>query len=27
DLVVTLDRRHFGVIRSTQGRSFRLFPD
>ncbi len=27
DLVVTLDRRHFDVIRSTQGRAFRLLPD
>jgi len=26
DLVVTLDRRHFGVIRSSQGRPFRLLP-
>jgi predicted nucleic acid-binding protein len=27
DLVVTLDRRHFGAIRSSQGSSFRLLPD
>lgn len=26
DLIVTLDRRHFGAIRSAQGRSFRLLP-
>lgn len=27
DLIVTLDRRHFGAIRSAQGRPFRLLPD
>ena len=27
DLIVTLDRRHFGVIRSPRGRSFRLMPE
>lgn len=27
DLVVTLDRRHFGAIRSPAGRSFRLLPE
>lgn len=27
DLIVTLDRRHFGAIRSPQGRSFRLMPE
>lgn len=27
DLVVTLDRRHFGVIRSSRGRPFRLLPE
>ena len=27
DLIVTLDRRHFGAIRSPQGRSFRLLPE
>ncbi len=27
DLIVTLDRRHFGAVRSSAGRSFRLLPD
>ena len=27
DLVVTLDRRHFGAIRTLGGRSFRLLPE
>ena len=27
DLIITLDRRHFGAIRSPQGRSFRLLPE
>ena len=27
DLIVTLDRRHFGAIRSPRGRSFRLLPE
>ncbi len=27
DLIVTLDRRHFGALRSAQGRPFRLLPD
>jgi predicted nucleic acid-binding protein len=27
DLVLTLDRRHFGVIHSPAGRRFRLLPD
>ncbi len=27
DLIVTLDRRHFGAIRSSSGRPFRLLPD
>jgi hypothetical protein len=27
DLVVTLDRRHFGAIRSPRGRAFRLLPE
>ncbi len=27
DLIVTLDRRHFGAIRSMQGRPFHLLPD
>lgn len=27
DLIVTLDRRHFGAIRSAQGRPYRLLPD
>ena len=27
DLIVTLDRRHFGAIRSAQGRPFLLLPD
>lgn len=27
DLIVTLDRRHFGSIRSPRGRSFRLLPE
>jgi predicted nucleic acid-binding protein len=27
DLIVTLDRRHFGALRSTKGRPFRLLPD
>ncbi len=27
DLVVTLDRRHFGVIQSPTGRPFRLLPE
>ena len=27
DVVVTLDRRHFGAIRSPGGRSFRLLPE
>ena len=27
DLIVTLDRRHFGAIRSPQGRTFRLLPE
>ena len=26
DLIVTLDRRHFGAIRMTDGRAFRLLP-
>lgn len=26
DLVVTLDRRHFGVVRSPAGRTFRILP-
>ena len=26
DLIVTLDRRHFGVVRSPEGRRFRLLP-
>jgi predicted nucleic acid-binding protein len=27
DLIVTLDRRHFGAIRTPGGRSFRLLPE
>ena len=27
DLVITLDRRHFGAIRTLDGRPFRLLPD
>jgi len=27
DLIVTLDRRHFGAIRSLKGRTFRLLPE
>jgi predicted nucleic acid-binding protein len=27
DVVVTLDRRHFGVIRTRSGRAFRIFPE
>lgn len=27
DLIVTLDRRHFGAIRMSDGRPFRLLPD
>jgi hypothetical protein len=27
DLIVTLDQRHFGAIRSPRGRSFRLLPE
>jgi predicted nucleic acid-binding protein len=27
DLIVTLDRRHFGAIRSPSGRAFRLLPE
>lgn len=27
DLIITLDRRHFGAIRSPQGRTFRLLPE
>ena len=27
DLIITLDRRHFGAIRSPQGRTFRILPD
>ena len=27
DLIVTLDRRHFGVVQSPRGRSFRLLPE
>ena len=27
DVIVTLDRRHFGAIRSAPGRPFRLLPD
>ncbi|MDQ7857690.1 MAG: PIN domain-containing protein [Armatimonadota bacterium] len=27
DLIVTLDRRHFGAIRSAHGRPYRLLPD
>jgi predicted nucleic acid-binding protein len=27
DLIVTLDRRHFGAIRMNNGRPFRLLPD
>ena len=27
DLIVTLDRRHFGAIRAPNGRPFRLLPD
>lgn len=27
DLIVTLDRRHFGAIQSPRGRSFRLLPE
>jgi len=27
DLIITLDRRHFGAIRSPQGRSFQLLPE
>lgn len=27
DLIVTLDRRHFGAIRSPMGRAFRLLPE
>lgn len=27
DLIITLDRRHFGAIRSPQGRTFRILPE
>ena len=27
DLIVTLDRRHFGAVRSPRGRSFQLLPE
>jgi predicted nucleic acid-binding protein len=27
DLIVTLDRRHFGALRSTTGRAYRLLPE
>jgi predicted nucleic acid-binding protein len=27
DVVVTLDRRHFGTVRLTDGRAFRILPD
>jgi predicted nucleic acid-binding protein len=27
DLIVTLDRRHFGAVRSPKGRSFRILPE
>lgn len=27
DVVITLDRRHFGVVRSPSGRAFRLLPE
>ena len=27
DLIITLDRRHFGAIRSPQGRMFHLLPE
>ena len=27
DLIITLDRRHFGAIRSPRGRAFRLLPE
>ena len=27
DLILTLDRRHFGALRSAQGRPFRLLPE
>ena len=27
DLIITLDRRHFGAIRSPQGRPFRILPE
>jgi uncharacterized protein len=27
DLIVTLDRRHFGAVRSPQGQHFRLLPE
>ena len=27
DLIVTLDRRHFGAVRSPRGRHFRLLPE
>jgi predicted nucleic acid-binding protein len=27
DLIVTLDRRHFGAMRSPRGRAFRLLPE
>jgi predicted nucleic acid-binding protein len=27
DLIITLDRRHFGAIRSRDGQAFRLLPD
>jgi uncharacterized protein len=27
DLIVTLDRRHFGAVQSPQGRRFRLLPE
>ncbi|MEI8334114.1 MAG: PIN domain-containing protein [Chloroflexota bacterium] len=27
DLIVTLDRRHFGTVQSPQGRRFRLLPE
>ena len=27
DLIVTLDRRHFGAVQSPRGRRFRLLPD
>jgi len=27
DLIITLDRRHFGAIKMPSGRTFRLLPD